>query len=70
MNKYEIIEKYRLYYFKPSYWRKLQRRCHLCNVKYKKDNKVQFGIAFDKDRKLFHENCLKVYLDDNSRSRR
>lgn len=58
MNKYEIIEKSRLYYLQPSYWRKVNRHCATCGLKWTKENKVNFGIAFELQKNYYHYKCL------------
>ena len=58
MNKYEIIEKLHLYYLQPSYWRKINRRCAKCGLKWTKENKVNYGVAFETPKKYYHMFCL------------
>ena len=58
---YIAIEKYKLYYFMPNYWRKRLRVCDYCS----KRNNIQSGKVnftcqtFDKSwrKKYWHANC-------------
>ena len=57
---YIAIEKYKLYYFMPSYWKKLRRVCDHCNKRNNiQSGKVNTGRAFDKSepKKYWHRSC-------------
>jgi len=60
MSKYEVIERLKLYYFQPSYWKKLQRVCRGCGARYKKYDKVNHSLAFElpKNKFYYHLRCL------------
>lgn len=58
MKKYEYTEKFRLYYFQPSYWRKIRRVCGGCGVKYTKAHKVNYGVMFQLPKTYYHYECL------------
>ena len=67
MSKYEIIEKYRLYYFMPSYWRKINRHCATCGKKWTSNDKVNFGIAFENPKNTYHKRCLPQPTQEKER---
>lgn len=39
-------------------WKRRNRFCAKCSVRWTKDHKVNYGIAFDSTNRLYHEECL------------
>ncbi len=61
MTKYELIERLRIYYLMPSYWRKRRRKCWHCGLAYNKNlGYVNYGIAHDETNRLWHEFCYSI----------